>query len=211
VVNTKSERDTEKETGRLEAFSDGVFAVAITILVFDLLKVPQAAPGQVFSPGDLANALGTQWPAYLTFALSFVTILIMWMNHHSMFRMVHKVSAPFMLANGLLLLLVTAVPFPTALLGDYLTEPAASTAAVVYSGVFVLISVAYNLVWWAARQGHLLRPDTTAEQVQQRARLNFIGIPAYLLALLCAFAFPVLSVGICGALWCFWVFASFKA
>src|SRR4051794_24552924 len=97
----------EKETGRLEAFSDAVFAVAITLLAFDIIKVPQAPAGHTFSAVELATALGQQWPAYATFLISFVTILIMWVNHHSIFLMVQKTDPVFIFANGFLLLLVT--------------------------------------------------------------------------------------------------------
>jgi len=88
----------EKQTGRLESFSDGVFAVAITLLVFNL-QVPQGAT----SVTALGSALLQQWPAYLAFMTSFATILIMWASHHAIFKMVYKVDTPFLFANGLLL------------------------------------------------------------------------------------------------------------
>jgi TMEM175 potassium channel family protein len=131
--------------------SDGGFAVAITLLVLDLIKVPQAPEGQTFSAAALAAILGRQWPAYATFLISFATILI--------FQWVQKSDPVLMFANGFLLLLVTLVPFPTALLGDYLREPAAPTAAAMYAGLFVIISIAFILLWWtAAYRRPLLRP-----------------------------------------------------
>ena len=121
----------EKETGRIEAFSDGVFAIAITLLVLEL-KVPHLAGDA--EPGALAAALLKQWPSYLAFVTSFFTILIMWANHHAIFNLVHKTDAEFLFANGFLLLLVTVVPFPTALLAEYLIKPGAPVAAAVYAG-----------------------------------------------------------------------------
>ncbi len=201
----------EKETGRIEAFSDGVFAVAITLLVLDLTKVPHAAPGQTFSAGDLAAELTRQLPIYVAFTISFATILIMWMNHHTMFKMVQKSDGVFMLANGFLLLLVTLVPFPTSLLGEYLTEPAGVTAAAAYAGLFVLISIAYGVLWWAATvRRDLLWPTVTAAIRRQRTLTNWVGLPLYLVALACAFWSPILSVVICGLLWVFWAYASSK-
>src|SRR5262245_12641783 len=98
------------ETARLEAFSDGVFAVAITLLALDL-GVPGA--GDLTRYHGLAGALGNNWPHYLAFALSFLTILIMWVNHHSIFRFIRRSDHSFLLLNGLLLMVITTVPFGT--------------------------------------------------------------------------------------------------
>jgi uncharacterized membrane protein len=111
ILDATIEKETgRKETGRIEAFSDGVFAVAITLLVFDL-KVPQISTGGTNPVIDLGNALFKQWPSYLAFVTSFATILIMWVSHHSIFKMVYKSDSPFLFANGLLLMLVTVVRF----------------------------------------------------------------------------------------------------
>src|SRR5215470_18536325 len=137
----------EKQTGRLESFSDGVFAVAMTLLVFNL-QVPHLPTGAI-SVAALGSALFKQWPSYLTFITSFATILIMWASHHGIFKLVYKSDTPFLFANGLLLLLVTVVPFPTSLVTQYLLTSAAPLACAVYAGVFVVINVAYNLLWWS--------------------------------------------------------------
>ena len=103
-----------KETARIEAFSDGVFAIAITLLVLDL-KVPRGmAEGR-----DLLAALVGQWPAYLAFVTSFATIGIMWINHHRMFTLIGRTDDGLLVLNGLLLLGVTFVPFPTGVLAEY--------------------------------------------------------------------------------------------
>ncbi len=101
----------ESGTGRLEAFSDGVFAIAITLLVLDL-KVPDLNGA---SPAALGAALLKQWPNYLTLFISFATILIMWVYHHRLFQTARKADTLLLFSNGFLLLLVTVVPFPTAL------------------------------------------------------------------------------------------------
>jgi len=107
----KADHPGARETGRVEAFSDGVFAIAVTLLVLDL-KVPK--------PGDLGgesllSALARQWPAFLAYLTSFATILVMWVNHHKMFNHIRRTDDRFLFLNGLLLLFVTFVPFPTAL------------------------------------------------------------------------------------------------
>src|SRR6266566_4293713 len=107
------------------SLSDGVFAVAITLLVFNL-QVPHLPTGAI-SVAALGSALFAQWTSYLTFITSFATILIMWVSHHGIFKMVYRANTPFLFANGLLLLLVTVVPFPTSLVGSPAsTSPTAS-------------------------------------------------------------------------------------
>ncbi len=204
------EKETgHKETGRIEAFSDGVFAVAITLLVFDL-KVPPPSALEAISVAGLGKALYQQWPSYLAFITSFATILIMWVSHHSIFKLVDKSDKPFLFANGLLLMLVTVVPFPTSLVSTYLTTPAAATACAVYSGIFVVINLAYNLLWWTITRhdGHLLNPAVSPAQVKALTRNFLLGFPVYLLATLLAFWNPYITIAICSGLWIFWALIS---
>src|SRR5262249_9069048 len=130
-----SEADAEaKNTSRVEAFSDGVFAIAITLLVLEL-QPPQGS--------DLLRGLLNLWPSYLSFALSFTTILIMWVNHHGTFLYLRKVDAHILFMNGLLLLFVTFVPFPTTVLARHLLDAGdgARVAAAFYALTFVGINV----------------------------------------------------------------------
>src|SRR2546421_4639016 len=191
-------------------FSDGVFAVAITLLVFDL-KVPLPPTGETFSVAGLGIALYKQWPSYLAFVTSFATILIMWVSHHNIFKLIHKSDSPFLFANGFLLLLVTAVPFPTSLVAEYLTTPAAATACAVYSGIFVVINIAYNLLWWtASHHRRLLNSTVSPDQVKTHTRKMLLGFPVYLLATLLAFWNPYVNIAICSVLWIFWAFTFFE-
>ena len=148
MIEEQQKTSGEKETGRLEAFSDGVFAVAITLLVFSLqvptLKIPP------HTSKDLVNALLMLWPSYLSFFISFATILIMWISHHTMFKLIDKSNTLFMFANGFLLLLVTVVPFPTQLVATYLTTPAAGVVCAIYASLFMIINLVFNLLWWLA-------------------------------------------------------------
>ena len=135
----------------------------------------------------------------------------MWVSHHSIFKLVDKSNKPFLFANGFLLMLVTVVPFPTSLVSEYLTTPAAATACAVYSGIYVVINLAYNLLWWTiTRQGHLLNAAVSPAQVRALTRNFLLGFPAYLLATLLAFLNPYVTIAICSALWIFWAFTSFE-
>jgi uncharacterized membrane protein len=189
----------ERQTGRLEAFSDGVFAIAITLLALDL-KVPHVTP----SSPDLASALAAQWPSYFAFITSFFTVLIMWVHHHLIFRLVHRTDVRLLFANGLLLMLVTVVPFPTAVVAEYLRTPAARSAVTLYAGVFVLISIAFYLVLMAAFRLSILDPDASHATVSRLRRDYRWGPPLYLAAAVAAPFSPLLAMGICAALWIFW-------
>jgi uncharacterized membrane protein len=199
---------TEKETGRLESFSDGVFAVAITLLVLDL-AVPELVGTQ--TAAALAIALGERWPSYLAFVTSFGTILIMWVNHHAIVRLARRADTLFMFANGFLLLVVTAVPFATALVARYLGTPAAPTACAVYAGLFAVGNVAYNLLWWSIVHGsRLLHPRVSRARVNQLTRSFVIGFPLYLAATGLAFVDAYASVAICFGLWILWAITGYE-
>lgn len=196
----------EKETGRLEAFSDGVFAVAITLLVLDL-QVPKL--GEHATGMAVASALAHDWPSYLAFVTSFFTVLILWVSHHSIFRLVQRTNARLLFANGLLLMLTTVVPFSTSLVTEYLRFPAAKLACAVYGGVFVLMSLAFNLLWYGVLADRKLLKVDAPSQVIERINRNYrLGTPAYLLATLGAFVSPYVTIGICTALWIFWAFTA---
>jgi uncharacterized membrane protein len=186
-------------TRRLEAFSDAVFAIAITLLALTL-QVPVLTP---VTPEALAAELAAKWPTYLSFLLSFVTLLIAWVYHHRLLEAAKHAGTGLLFTNGILLLVVAAVPFPTALLGAYLTTPAASVVAAIYAGYIGLLNFTYNLLWWAVvrqqRSAHRegWRPPTSMI-------LSFLGFPCYVVAVGIAFWSPVATLVICGALWVVW-------
>jgi TMEM175 potassium channel family protein len=127
-------------TSRLEAFSDGVFAIAATLLVLDL-HVPETDKG-------LARGLLEQWPTYVAYVTSFLTIGIMWVNHHELFQHVHEVDRTLLFENLLLLMVVSITPFPTSVLGRYATaEQDAHIAAALYGVVMVAMGLAFTLLW----------------------------------------------------------------
>ena len=169
-----------RETARVEAFSDGVFAIAITLLILEI-RVPHL-PLEAGN-AELGAALRALWPSFLTFAGTFGAILTMWINHHGFFDLLKRVDRRFLYANGLLLLLITFVPFPTALLAAYLDRPGANVASAFYCATYVAINVAYNLLWFtAARDRRLIRPSVdgphrhAAEAARQRVEAGGEGI-----------------------------------
>ncbi len=168
----------QSDTARLEAFSDGVFAIAITLLVLEI-QVP--SPAGTAEGRTLLPALRGLWPSYLGYVLSFVTIGIMWTNHHSMFRYIRRSDRYFALINVLFLMCISFLPFPTALLAEYLPEPAGRTYAVAaYSATLVLIALAYNAVWWYAVVGErLLAADVDREAVRTISRRYLAGPLSY--------------------------------
>ena len=131
------------ETARIESFSDGVFAIAITLLILEI-QVPPQTPH-----GGLRAALVNLWPSYLAFLASFMTIGVMWLNHHRLFTLINKRDDGLIAFNLLLLLGITWLPFPTALLAEHLTGPHVDqqTAALVYAGSFFVLAIVFNVMW----------------------------------------------------------------
>jgi len=167
----------EKETGRLEGFSDGVIAVAITLLVLSL-----QAPPQILDDPALLAWLGHQLPNYLAFVTSFATIGVMWMNHHRMFSYIRHTDATLMLLNLLLLLFIVFVPFPTALVAQYLFSPNHRYAALLYNGTYVMLAICFNvLLRHAVRRNRLLGKQVNQHEIQAMLRQYRYGPLAYLI------------------------------
>ena len=187
------------DTARLEAFSDGVFAIAITLLVLEV-RVPGGG-------GTLAHKLADAWPSYIGYVISFVTIGIMWANHHSVFRLIGRTTHGLIVGNLLLLLTVGFLPFPTAVLAEHLRHagPDQRTAAVFYSGTFILIAIGFQALWQVASKGNrliLAGRETAAEQISRSYRW---GIPSYTVATLLALWKPALGLALVGAMALFWL------
>jgi uncharacterized membrane protein len=170
-----------RETGRVEAFSDGVFSIAATLLVLTL-AVP--AYEKIGTSASLMHALVDQWPSYFAFVVSFISILIMWVAHHNVFSLIKRVDHVFLLINGLVLLGITVTPFTTSLLADRLGHPGDRTAAFVFSGAALFVALAYNALWyWARRGGHLLEPDVSPQSLRAVTRQYAVAPAVYLVAL----------------------------
>ena len=183
--------ESEKETGRIEAFSDGVFAIAITLLVLDV-RVPSTEQANLTSLGAELLHL---WPNLLGCAASFFFILVMWINHHRLFTVIRRSDNNLLLLNGLLLFGVTLLPFPTALVAEYLQHRDEATAVMVYIGWFLMIAIFFNLLWrYAAYNNRLFTAKTDQQLVRSITHQFSFGIPLYGLALLLVLINPLLSV-----------------
>jgi uncharacterized membrane protein len=177
---------------RLEAFSDGVFAIAITLLVLEI-RVPPAQ--DLASPDLLIKALAALWPSYLGYVVSFVTIGIMWANHHNLVRLVGTVSHGLILANLLLLLAVGFVPFPTALLAATLGTPTGQIGVLVYAATFVAIALAFNILWYEVRRRPgVLRSNVDPRTIASITRSYRLGPPGFLVAFIAALINPALGM-----------------
>src|SRR5207248_737865 len=173
----------EKETGRLEAFSDGVFAVAITLLVLNI-KIPGIDMPASQLPGDaeLWRKLGDEWPMLVAYVTSFATIGVMWLNHHRLFIHIKRTDTVLMLLNLLLLLTIVFVPVPTALLAEYLVKLDQHAAAIVYSGTFLAMALSFNALWrYASYHNRLLGKNVDPHAVAAISRQFSFGPVPYII------------------------------
>jgi len=168
---------------RLEMFSDGVIAIAITLLVLEI-SVPDSRAGDLFS--DLLES----WPSYVAFVLSFVVIGIMWVSHHSMFERIARVDRGLLFMNLLLLLGIAFLPFPTALLASYASEGGtnSSVAAAIYSTTMAFIGLAFTAMWvYLDRHRDLLVEGIDPSLLRRSAKRSFVGPVVYGLSIGLAF------------------------
>lgn len=178
----------EKETNRLEAFSDGVFAVAITLLVLNI-KIPglDLPPNKPLIDPDLWQMVGGEWPMLAAYVTSFATIGIMWLNHHRLFTHIRRINTVLVLLNLLLLMFIVFVPVPTALLAEAV-QSSGHVAAIIYSGTFVLTACCFNFLWrYASYHNRLLGKDVDSSAVQAISRQYLFGPLIYLIAFVLAF------------------------
>lgn len=201
-MNNTSEIQSQKETLRIETFSDGVFCIAVTLLS---IEIGVELHGDVTNK-ELTHALLDKWPTYLAYVISFINVLLAWIGHHSLFKMLHKSDNSIMIANGLLLMLVALVPFPTKTLGEFLSTGGFKTAVIFYTAYFVLISIAFRLLWFAAaRNKDLLVHDITAAQIKQTTLNENIGLICNSIVLAVAFFNPWLALALSFAMWVYWL------
>jgi len=194
--------------GRLEAFSDGVIAVAITLLVLNI-EVPVVNPHAATGCRTLGCALADQWPAYAAYVVSFLTIGIIWINHHVMIRRLREPDHMILFLNLLLLMSIAVLPFATSLMAAYLRKSEGQhLAAAIYSGSFLLMAL-----FFAALNRHLLlvKPDRLREEIPAERRRQILarsisGVIPYAIATALAAVSSYLTLAICGALAVFYAF-----
>jgi uncharacterized membrane protein len=177
-------------TSRIEAFSDGVFAIACTLLILEI-RLPDAS-----REGSLWAGLVALWPSYFAFGLSFFVILVTWITHHDLMRLIRETSHAVLLANGCALIYVTFIPFPTAVLAANLGGPETSTAVAFYCGTFVLGSGAFNLLVAAIGRGQLCRSEADAQALDRVRRGFRITFVIYLAATVVALVAPYVALAL---------------
>jgi uncharacterized membrane protein len=189
------------ESGRVEAFSDGVFAIAITLLILEI-KVPKDAGDRLWS------ALGEQWPSYAAYAVTFLVIGIMWVNHHTVFGYIAHVDRRLLFLNLVLLMGVAALPWPAALMAEYLREPNAShVAAAVYSGFMVFHALVFQLLWWhLTKSGHLFDDRVDAAAARATRGRFALGSIVYPVTVGLAFVSAPLTLAVHGVLAVYYAF-----
>jgi uncharacterized membrane protein len=184
----------DKETGRVEAFSDGVFAVAITLLVLNIHGLPD--PAKPLPDNDfLTTILRDQWPTYLAFITSFATIGVMWMNHHRLFTHIKRVDTNLFALNLLLLIVIVFIPFPTALLSSYILYPQYHYAALLYCGTGILLAISFNLLWrYASYKNRLLGGNVDQKAVEAISKQYRYGPLFYVVTFVLALVYVPASV-----------------
>ena len=191
------------ETARLETFSDGVFAIAITLLVL-LFEVPHASEGE-----SLGHVLKHQWPSYASYVVSFVTIGIIWVNHHTLFRHIVRVDRVFLFLNVFFLMTVAFIPYPTAVVARFLRSGDTRAAAVLYGVTMTAMAISFNVVWQYAVRGYrLLAADADRREVAGITRSFWPGAFIYGAATAVAFASATASVVLYALIALFYVLSS---
>ncbi|TDU06148.1 putative membrane protein [Streptomyces sp. 846.5] len=190
------------ESGRVEAFSDGVFAIAITLLILDVQK-PSTTTGE-----SLAHQLMRQWPEYDAYVVSFLVIGIMWANHHQVFSYVARVDRTLVFLNLLLLMGVSALPWATSVVSSYLNKPqGAQLAVALYGGFMVAHALTFTaLWWWLTRTGHLF--DARVDEVRAKeTRVRFaVGTVVYPVLMGLSFVNALLTLALHGAIAIYYAF-----
>jgi TMEM175 potassium channel family protein len=178
----------QMRTSRLEAFSDGVFAIAITLLVLEI-SVPE------HSGTHLLEAIRDEWPSYLAYIVSFSTIGVIWLEHHTITDYLERVTSVFIRLNLLLLLVVAFVPFPTRILAEYLHERDAERIAVTFYGLTLLAAnIVLSVLWRYAVRDALVKPDAHDEEVSLLTQRLTPGLGGYVSVIVLGIFFPTAAV-----------------
>lgn len=191
---------------RLEAFSDGVFAIAITLLILDM-KVPPLE--SVHSVHDLWYNVGQLWPSFFALSLSFVIILISWIGHHNLIKLADKTSPQFQMANGFFLFTVIFTPFPTAFMAEYLNTPYAQPAIVVYCLNSILHNIGWNgLYRYMLKPKPLIKENVDVDYIKKNSQGAKYGFFIYSANAILAWWFPYVALVISVSIWIFWLYVS---
>ncbi len=196
VASDPGNNATEMPIDRVGTFSDGVFAIAITLLILEL--------GTEGSEGSLAHRLSEQWPSYVAYVISFAVIGVVWVNHHEIVRSVQHADHGFLIANLFLLFVVATLPFPTKVLGEGLHAAPFEdqrTAALLYCATCFVLCVSFCVLWaWAARGRRLIRDPVPQDVVDARSRLLTLSLVAFAVPCVVAWWSPAVAIALEGVL-----------
>lgn len=192
-------------TGRIEAFSDAVIAIVITLLVLEL-KVPQIP--EALLAKELPHQLLEMWPKLLSYAISFLVIGIYWVAHHNAFHYARRADRILLWLNMLFLMCLSFIPFPTALIGEYREQP----IAVAFYGFTLLVTAAvFTFMWWYIAHGSsLLRPDADPRVIRTVTRGGLSILPLYVVAIIFSFIYIPVSTAIYIFIPAFYIFLNIK-
>jgi uncharacterized membrane protein len=195
-----------KSLARLEMFSDGIFAIAITLLILEI-KVPPI--NSIHSASDLFNALFRLWPSYFAFIFSFGGILVQWVIHHNIFHSLYRTSRQFLYVNAFLMLTIVFFPFPTALLAEYINTAYAMPAIVFYGITTVVNSLGWFLFFRTIKKPKAIAIDSfyTGEYKTYK-KSNRTAMIIYASTTLLAIWLPYPALIINVALWVLWIYLS---
>ena len=193
---------------RLEALSDGVFAIAMTLLVIEV-RAPD--PETIHNTADLWSAVRHALPTIAAFLLSFTIIFITWVNHHAIIRITPRTSATFLFANGFLLLTVAFIPYPTALLGEFILTDHAAPAVVLYNAVLVPQAMSWTLMTRTALRRGLARDADAEATLRAREKNSYGALVLYSGLALLAIWLPVPVAIVTTATWVVWLVMSLRA
>jgi uncharacterized membrane protein len=188
-------------TNRLEAFADGVFAIAATLLIIDVSVDARGAA--------LGAALAHAWPQYAAYGISFLTIGIMWVNHHTCMHQIDRTDRRFLFANLALLTCIAFVPFPTRLVAEHVRDGGARAAALTYGGTMIATAICFQIFWFYAALGRRLIAPTADQRVVTGISRAFLpGVPIYALSTLVALWSAHTAVALFAAIALFYVLES---
>jgi uncharacterized membrane protein len=190
---------------RLEMFSDGVFAIAITLLILEI-KVPPL--DSMHSGSDVWHAIGQLWPSFFALCLSFIIIFISWLGHHNLLKMLDKTSSQFQLANGFFLFTVIIVPFPTAFMAEYLDTSYAQPAIVFYCLVAVLHNIGWNVLHRSIKKPTPLVRASSLDRAKKAAWGAKLGFFIYSAIAILAWWLPYVAIILCLLVWIYWLYLS---
>jgi len=195
----------ERQTSRIEAFSDGIFGVAITLLAIEIgIKEYEGA-----NNSNLWQKILERWPEYFSYFNSFATVLLIWMGHNKIFKQLKAANHWILLTNGLLLLIVVLFPYPTKTVGTFIGTPAENTAVAFYTGFTGTITISMlilNTVIWYHKK-LLVNQEKGIAFLTDMMRGQVVGILSYGLITICAFYYSRLALVLTFIMWVFWAFA----